>query len=94
MMHSSLQRLHNAKTAEVEAAIEYDDGGSGILEACRDRFASAGCSISCDASHTVWVKRPDGTKSVGLPQWMTSRYSMDKLLDDVEAKLGLHTVAH
>ncbi|HAL29369.1 MAG TPA: hypothetical protein DCP20_01445 [Coriobacteriia bacterium] len=93
-MYNSPQRLQNAKTADLEAPIEYDDGGSGILEACRSRFGSAGCSISCDASHTVWVKRPDGSKSVGLPQWMASRYSMDKLLADVEVKLGLHTVAH
>ncbi|MCK8115762.1 hypothetical protein [Anaerosoma tenue] len=93
-MYNSPQRLQNAKTAELEAPVEYDDGGSGILEACRSRFGSAGCSISCDASHTVWVKRPDGTKSVGLPQWMASRYSMEKLLADVEVKLDLHTVAH
>ena len=69
--------------------IEYDDGGSGLLLACRSRFASSGCEISCDVRHTVWISTADGTRSVGLPPWQLSRHPIDELLDNVEAKLEL-----
>lgn len=71
-----------------EPAVVFDDGGTGLLEACKSRFASEDCEVSCDAKHTVWVKRADGTLSVGLSRWMLSRYSIEELLDNVGAKLA------
>ena len=75
--------------ADAEEVV-YDDGGSGLLEACQNRFASERCDIRCDVRHTVWVKSPDGSRSVGLSPWMVTRRSVDELLDNVEKKLGLH----
>jgi len=69
--------------------IVYDDGGSGLLLACQERFASFDCVIECDARHTVWIKRADGTKSVGLAPWQLNRRSLDEVLDGVETRLGL-----
>lgn len=81
---------HSRRQApSTESVVEYDDGGSGLLEACRARFGSCGCKIACDATHTVWVKSADGTRSVGLPPWQLRRYSLDELLEDVEKKLGV-----
>lgn len=74
--------------------VDYDDGGSGLLAACKARFASSGCEIACDSRHTVWVKLADGTRSVGLPPWQLSRHSIDELLERVDAKLGLKTGDH
>lgn len=71
--------------------IDYDDGGSGLLAACQERFASSGCEIACDSRHTVWIKTADGTRSVGLPPWQLSRHSVSELMDKVDAKLGLKT---
>ncbi len=69
--------------------VVYDDAGSGLLKACKDRFATSGCEVTCDARHTVWVKTADGARSVGLSPWMVNRHSVDELLDNVEEKLGL-----
>lgn len=90
MPWSRHSRLH---ASSPEPRVEYDDGGSGLLEACRRRFDGAGCVITCDASHTVWVKRADGARSVGLPPWQLRRHALDELLDDVDEKLGLTTPA-
>ena len=70
-----------------DSGVVCDDGGSGLLKACQSRFASRDCEISCDARHTVWVKRSDGSLSVGLPPWQLSRHSVDELLEGVEEKL-------
>jgi len=88
MQRSSRHQRRSDTTAEVDA-VQYDDGGSGLLAACQDRFASSGYEIACDASHTVWVRRADRTRSVGLAAWLLNRYSMEELLDSVEARLGL-----
>ena len=88
MRTSSKQFRHSDDPAEVDA-VQHDDGGSGILEACRARFASSEYEIRCDARHTVWVTRADGARSVGLAGWLLNRYSMDELLSGVEVRLGL-----
>ena len=88
MQRSSQYYRHSKTSAEVDAVL-HDDGGSGLLEACRDRFAASGCDITCDARHSVWVRRADGTRSVGLAGWLLNRYSMEELLDSVEERLGL-----
>ncbi len=69
--------------------VVYDDGGSGLLEACKQRFESFGCEITCDSRHTVWVKTADGTRSVGLSPWLVNRRSLEDVLDGVDAKLGI-----
>jgi len=83
----------SAADADAEPIV-YDDGGSGLLEACRDRFAPFGCEIVCDARHAVWVKRADGARSVGLSPWLIGRYSTVEVLDDVEARLELTGSPH
>ena len=88
MRRSSKQFRHSDTDVEADAVV-YDDGGSGLFEACQARFASSGCEITCDSRHSVWVKRADGTRSVGLAAWLLNRYSVDELLDSVEARLGL-----
>ncbi len=64
-----------------------DDGGSGLFEACSHRFPAPDYKVACDASHTVWVKRTDGSRSIGLPPWLLNRRSVDEALDNVAAKL-------
>jgi hypothetical protein len=77
-------------SGEPEPEVVYtDDGGSGLLDACKTRFASADYEVKCDARHTVWVKRADGTRSVGLPPWLLRRQSLDEVLERVETKLGI-----
>ncbi|MBN2248555.1 MAG: hypothetical protein JW733_07635 [Coriobacteriia bacterium] len=88
-MAHSFRRMQTAQSQADQPVVVYDDGGSGIEAACTKRFAAYGCTISCDATHTVWVKRADGTKSVGLQRWMAERNSMDDLLDNIAVRLGL-----
>lgn len=77
----------------VETSLRGDDGGTGLLEAARQRFEPRGCEIFCDRRHTVWVKSADGRLSLGLPQWRVDRSSVDELLDGVEERLS-HEFAH
>lgn len=72
--------------------VVYDDGGSGLYQACLDRFAALGCEIVCDAAHTVWVKRSGTGHSIGLARWMVERKPMDKLLDGVAERLSRQAV--
>lgn len=88
-MASSFRRTQTVQAQADQPVVVYDDGGSGLEAACAKRFAAYGCSISCDATHTVWVKRADGAKSVGLQRWMAERHPMDDLLDSVAVRLGL-----
>lgn len=90
-MASLVRRTQTAQPQADEPVIVYDDGGSGIEAACIQRFAPLGCTIYCDATHTVWVKRADGTKSFGLQRWMAERHSMEDMLDDVAVRLDLDT---
>jgi len=66
-----------------------DDGGSGLYEGCRARFASPEFEVTCDARHTVWVKRTDGVRSVGLPPWVLRQQSWDEALGTIETRLAL-----
>lgn len=88
-MAHSFRRMQTAQSQADQPVVIYDDGGSGIEAARTKRFAAYGCTASCDATHTVWVKRADGTKSVGLQRWMAEPNSMDGLLDNVATRLGL-----
>jgi hypothetical protein len=79
---------HTHTTSGTGTVVHHDDGGSGLFDACSKRFDSAFHEVTCDASHTVWVKRRDVSRSVGLSPWMLGRRSLADLLDSVEAKLG------
>jgi len=78
--------IHPVRSSDEPGAV-FDDGGTGLLEAARRRFAPRGCEISCDAKHTVWVKSVDGRLSLGLPRWKVGRQSVEHLLDSVEERL-------
>ncbi len=68
--------------------VVYDDGGSGLFDACAGRFADRGWTVECDARHAVWVKSPGASYAVGLAPWVLDRYrSLDAILDKVEAKV-------
>ena len=69
-----------------------DDGGSGLFEACKARFAPPEFLVECDGRHTVWVKRADGTRSFGCPPWLLRQRSVLEVLASVEAKLGTSVV--
>jgi hypothetical protein len=45
--------------------------------------------VKCDARHTVWVKRTDGSRSVGLPPWALRRQSLEEALESIETKLAV-----
>jgi hypothetical protein len=80
-----------ASDAEV---IVYDDGGSGLFAACEERFGSSDCTVECDARHTVWVKRADGSRSVGLAPWQLSRNTLEEVLENVSKRLSLGVHSH
>jgi hypothetical protein len=71
---------------QCEAAV-FDDGGTGLFEACTSRFAESGWTITCDRHHAVWVKAESGSYSIGLAPWVVGRYSTDTILDYVERKM-------
>jgi hypothetical protein len=64
------------------------DNGSGLFNACKAHFASPKYEVECDAMHTVWVKNTEGTRSLGLSQWLLRQHSMDELLERVETGLA------
>lgn len=59
-----------------------------LLKAAEERFPLPDFEVSCDDRHTVWVKRSDGQRSVGLSQWGLRRYSLEQMLDDAQEKLA------
>ena len=65
----------------------FDDGGSGLLEACTSRFSELGWSISCDSRHAVWVTSTGASLSVGLAPWLAEHRPIDQVLDEVEARI-------
>lgn len=78
------RRSPNTQPAEEHI---FDDGGSGLLDACRTRFEGLGWSVRCDSRHSVWVKSPDAPLSVGLAPWMIDHLSIDEVLDEAEDKI-------
>ena len=59
-----------------------------LLAAAQERFPAPEFDVSCDDRHTVWVKRADGRRSVGLSQWGLRRSTLEEMLDDAAAKLA------
>lgn len=88
-MRTSSNRFRPLKPATEQPVIYTDDGGSGLLEACKSRFPEPGFVVSCDARHTVWIKRADGSSSYGLSPWLLRKQTMDGVLEGAELKLGL-----
>lgn len=91
-MYKSSRRFRPVVVSPEEEVVFTDDGGSGLLEACKSRFASPEFVVECDARHTVWVKRADGSQSFGLPPWLLRQRSIEEVLEGVEAKLALPVV--
>jgi hypothetical protein len=88
-MRTSSKQFHSKAPSDEPEVILTDDGGSGLFEACNARFPSPDYEVKCDARHTVWVKRADGTRSVGLPPWVLSRHSLSEVLERAEEKIAL-----
>ena len=77
-------------TADAEPEVVLtDDGGSGLFEGCLDRFPSPAFEVTCDARHTVWVRRTETKRSVGLPPWVLREQTFDEALESIEDKLGV-----
>jgi hypothetical protein len=74
-------------TEEPEEEILYDDGGSGLYDACTTRFAEFGWTVKCDSRHEVWVKSADASYAISLTPLMLASHPIDQMLDHVEAKL-------
>ena len=87
-MGNSPAQSPRSKSADEPKVIHTDDGGSGLLEACKKRFPAPEYIVECDDRHTVWVKLADGTHSIGLPPWLLRRQSVEVTLAKVDAKLG------
>jgi len=88
-VRTSSRQFHKLVSSDEPEVVLTDDGGSGLFEACTARFASPDFEVKCDARHTVWVKRADDTRSVGLPPWVLRQQPMGEVLEGVETKLGL-----
>jgi len=87
-MRRSSRQFRPLVTSDEPPVIFTDDGGSGLFEACKSRFASSDYEIECDSRHTVWVKRADGARSIGLPPWLLRQRSVTQVLEHVETKLA------
>jgi len=87
MRTSSSKFRPHMSSAETDVVLT-DDGGSGLLQACKTHFASPDYEVECDARHTVWVKRADGTRSFGLAPWLVLQHSVTEVLERTETKLG------
>ncbi|MGB4594083.1 MAG: hypothetical protein WBI63_09985 [Coriobacteriia bacterium] len=88
-MRTSFKQSYPPKPAVEEPPVVYDDGGCGLFDACSARFTAPDFFVECDARHTVWVKRTDGSRSYGVSPWLLRRHSMDEILETVEEKLGV-----
>ncbi len=87
-MYTASRHYRKAQDGAEPAVVFTDDGGSGLLSACKKRFASPEFEVTCDAAHAVWVKRVDKSRSVGLPPWILQRQSLPETLDGTAQKLA------
>ncbi|MDZ4063395.1 MAG: hypothetical protein U1E22_01895 [Coriobacteriia bacterium] len=88
-MRTSPNGFRSSRPSAEPAVVYMDDGGSGLLEACKARFAAPEYEVACDARHTVWVKRTVGARSFGLAPWLLRERSMNEVLESAEVKLGI-----
>jgi acetylornithine/succinyldiaminopimelate/putrescine aminotransferase len=89
VMRTTSRKFRQLAQSDEPPVVYTDDGGSGLLAACQARFGSPDFEVKCDARHTVWVKRADGSRSVGLPPWILRQQSMNEVLERMEEKLGV-----
>jgi len=80
-------RQFNRLISSDKPEVEVDDGGSGLLQACQQRFTQPEWIVECDSRHTVWVKRADGTRSFGMPPWLLRQNTIEEILARAEEKL-------
>lgn len=73
--------------SEESEDLVFDDGGSGLFDACSARFAKFGWAIECDSQHAVWVRNADASYAVGVAPWMVERRPLGTILDYVETKM-------
>jgi len=88
-MRKPTDRFRSRLPSTEPPTVYTDDGGSGLLDACRSRFPEPDYVVSCDARHAVWVKRADGSRSFGLSPWLLRTQSMDEVLESAANKLEL-----
>ena len=81
-------RQFNRLISSDKPEVPTDDGGSGLLDACKERLAPPEYEVECDPRHTVWVKRTDGSRSVGLAPWALRRQSLGAALASVAKRIG------
>ncbi|NTU72485.1 MAG: hypothetical protein HGB10_11795 [Coriobacteriia bacterium] len=67
--------------------VVYDDGGTGLFDECMKRFAKMGWTIRCDAQHSVWVEKADGSYSVGVARGEVEQRGVDAALQKIETKM-------
>lgn len=60
-----------------------------VLAACRLRFAGPDYEVASDDAGTVWVRRVDNRRSVGIQPWQLRNRSTDEIVSRVAAKLGV-----
>ena len=90
-MSTSATKHHRPWPQLESRPVETGDPSAELLEACEARFSSPDYEVACDVRHTVWVRRSDGARSVGISPWMLRTRSMGVLLDGVGAKLETPT---
>jgi hypothetical protein len=86
-MHGPSHHLHCAPQMAESELTHLDVLGHELFEACRSRFEPSVFDVTRDATHTVWVKRLDTSRSIGLSPWVLRDHRLDDVLLDVEAKL-------
>lgn len=74
------------KTVSTTAA-KREEAVTLMIEACRARFPEPQFTAEADARGTVWVKRADGSRSVGVQAWQLRGRSLDEVLDGAAGKL-------
>ena len=86
-MSASATKHHRPWPQLESRPVETGDASSELLEACEARFRAPDYEVACDIRHTVWVRRADGARSVGLSPWMLRTRSMSVLLEGVGVRL-------
>jgi len=87
-MLKSTRYASSSETITEPVVVLTDDGGSGMYEICKAHFKAPDYTVECDARHTVWVRRADGTRSFGLSPWALRRNTLQQVLAQVESKLA------
>lgn len=88
-MYGSKNTHRSRQDWKMPRPVYRNDGGSGLLKACKERFPAPEFEVTCDALGAVWVKRADDPRSFGLPPWLLRAQSEEEILANMERKLGL-----